>query len=305
MIVVADSSGRLGNQLLVYSHTAALAAELGTSFHHVAFYEAADLFEGTNGSATARFPRRSPRHISLPQAFRRAVFIAVKVCIGVAWRMGLRKNRLWRLIRSPWGTRLDLGDEAFLREARRTRVTTLQGWGLRSERLLQRHAEEVCRHLRPLPVIENKVRSTVAAATDDADMLVGVHVRRRDYAEWCGGRFFFGARDYRRVIDQVASLFPGKRVRYLVTSDDLGEASLLEGDDVTVCRGSAIEDLFSLAACDYLVGPPSTFTYWASFYGDVPLYPILDPDNIIASQDFAVAPDFVDPCVNEFFWADL
>jgi len=30
--------------------------------------------------------------------------------------------------------------------------------------------------------------------------------------------------------------------------------------------------IFSFAKCDYIVGPPSTFTSWASFYGDVPVY---------------------------------
>jgi hypothetical protein len=37
-------------------------------------------------------------------------------------------------------------------------------------------------------------------------------------------------------------------------------------------RGSAVEDLYSLARCDYLLGPPSTFSLWASFYGNVPLH---------------------------------
>lgn len=36
--------------------------------------------------------------------------------------------------------------------------------------------------------------------------------------------------------------------------------------------GSAPEDLFMLSECDYLIGPPSTFSMVASMYRDIPLY---------------------------------
>ena len=32
-----------------------------------------------------------------------------------------------------------------------------------------------------------------------------------------------------------------------------------------------IEDVYALSQCDYILGPPSTFSMWASFIGDVPL----------------------------------
>jgi hypothetical protein len=39
----------------------------------------------------------------------------------------------------------------------------------------------------------------------------------------------------------------------------------------------AVEDLYAFAGCDLLVGPPSTFTAWAAFYGEVPLLHVEDP----------------------------
>jgi hypothetical protein len=41
--------------------------------------------------------------------------------------------------------------------------------------------------------------------------------------------------------------------------------------NVTWGSGHLVEDMYAFAGCDYLVGPPSTFTTWASFYGQVPL----------------------------------
>jgi hypothetical protein len=37
-------------------------------------------------------------------------------------------------------------------------------------------------------------------------------------------------------------------------------------------QGSAPEDLFMLSECDYLIGPPSTFSLVAAMYRDIPLY---------------------------------
>ena len=37
-------------------------------------------------------------------------------------------------------------------------------------------------------------------------------------------------------------------------------------------KGSAPEDLFMLSECDYLIGPPSTFSLVAAMYRDIPVY---------------------------------
>ena len=46
--------------------------------------------------------------------------------------------------------------------------------------------------------------------------------------------------------------------------------------------------MYSLAECDYIVGPPSTFSTWASFYGNVPIYRITDPSAEFSIADFKV-----------------
>ncbi|MCW3058345.1 MAG: hypothetical protein JWQ02_166, partial [Capsulimonas sp.] len=46
--------------------------------------------------------------------------------------------------------------------------------------------------------------------------------------------------------------------------------------------------MYSLSECDYILGPPSTFTAWASFYGQKPLYKILEPEAAVSLDDFYV-----------------
>ena len=44
-------------------------------------------------------------------------------------------------------------------------------------------------------------------------------------------------------------------------------------------NGSAPEDLFMLSECDFLIGPPSTFSLVAAMYRDIPLYR-MDTSNV-------------------------
>lgn len=44
--------------------------------------------------------------------------------------------------------------------------------------------------------------------------------------------------------------------------------------------------MYLLARCDYIIDPPSTYTMWASFYGNVPLYMITDPTQSILLDSF-------------------
>jgi hypothetical protein len=106
------------------------------------------------------------------------------------------------------------------------------------------------------------------------EVLVGVHVRRGDYAGFAGGDYFFELGEYREAMERMVELIGGgKQVRFLVCGNESGvaEAGEWRGMEVVGGTGVAVEDLALLGRCDFLVGPPSTFSMWASFYGGVRL----------------------------------
>jgi len=41
---------------------------------------------------------------------------------------------------------------------------------------------------------------------------------------------------------------------------------------VQISDGDAANDIYLLSCCDYIVGPYSSFSQWASFVGQVPLH---------------------------------
>ena len=56
------------------------------------------------------------------------------------------------------------------------------------------------------------------------------------------------------------------------------------------CRfvhGRAVEDQWMMSQCDYLMGPPSTFSAWASFMGKVPIARMWSTEYRIKVDDFA------------------
>jgi hypothetical protein len=46
--------------------------------------------------------------------------------------------------------------------------------------------------------------------------------------------------------------------------------------------------MYAFAECDYIFGPPSTYTMWASFYGNKPLYMMESASAEFSTDEFKV-----------------
>lgn len=86
----------------------------------------------------------------------------------------------------------------------------------------------------------------------------------------------------------MLALLPNKTVIFLIFSNKTIEKKDFKKYNFDICSGNFIEDQLCLAACDYIMGPPSTYSMWASFYGKVPLYRINDPSYNFCIKDFNV-----------------
>jgi hypothetical protein len=64
------------------------------------------------------------------------------------------------------------------------------------------------------------------------------------------------------------------------------------GDHCPIFRGpgSPVGDLYSLAACNAIMGPPSSFSMWASYYGQVPLHMLESEDQLVHPETFTMHP---------------
>ena len=67
-----------------------------------------------------------------------------------------------------------------------------KGWQTRTDiRYLKQTLPQLQHIFRPKDDIMNKAEGMIAEMKQNADLIVGVHIRRGDYATWNDGRFFF------------------------------------------------------------------------------------------------------------------
>lgn len=289
-LVVAEKCGQLGNRLLLSAHIISLAAEHGFTVWNPAFCDYAIYFAGAATSRICRFPCAAP----LPCNFvpRHVAFCAVNTTAR-ALRRVYRKNSLYTVV-SCGGCDpsfdVDLSLPPLIDELRGTRFCLLFGWRYRNYDIFHRHADLVRRYFTPIRSIAKSVNRTVSAARRKGAYLVGVHIRQGDYKDFLGGKYFLPTSTYVAAMRRMCRLLPETQVRFLVCSSNNQFPAAFADLDVVFGSGHLVEDLYALAQCDYIMGVPSTFSRWASFFGQVPLGIVSEPVENLSLDDFSPAP---------------
>jgi hypothetical protein len=294
MIVVSGDYGQLGNRLIVYANLIAGARQHGLRLANPAFHEYAPYFETTRGDVWCRFPATGRSWFTGPRLRRwvhRGTFRAPRLAKKFRNRTG-RWPPWVRVLDVGWHQPCNVDGPEFLALARRPGFLIAKGWLFRAYASFAQHADALRRFFTPIEIHRRKVAALLARLRHTADVVVGVHVRQGDYRAFCGGRFFYDTRQYANVLQGVTGLFAGQTVAFLLCSDTAQPAAAFAGLNVMFGTHHVVEDLYALAACDYLIGPPSTFSQWASFYGAVPRYVLVDPDARANRGDFAVTHNF-------------
>jgi len=119
---------------------------------------------------------------------------------------------------------------------------------------------------------------------------LGVHIRRGDYKNYQNGRFFYSDDEYinfiKKFIDQI-----GKRVNVIIVSNDNTiDVGLYNRnfENLKITKENAITDQFILSKCNYIIGPPSTFSLWSSYIGEVPFYHFYNNNSVFQIDDFKI-----------------
>jgi hypothetical protein len=303
MIIVADRSGRLGNRLLLLIHLLAVAHHLQRLCLLGFLGPYSRCFPELETFAIPKGGERPRRHLPpiIVRPLREASFWTAWLIAGVLNRVRLRKSPIHTFIRLSFQEQLSL-DDSQVRIMIERPIVILQGWRFRAPELLSAHSQSIRDLLRAADDVQTRAQGLIERARhQSAHELIGVHIRRADYAHHFDGRYFFDPRDYFESI--VAMRDPLKeRAHFLLMGDDpesLREVARLlriagVGEQVTVSEESKEVDLMALADCDRIVGPPSSFSMFASWYGETPLHILTQPGREIHLEDFAVYPDLLD-----------
>jgi hypothetical protein len=290
MVIIGNKSGQLGNRLFIFAHFIANAIEFGYEVWNPSFYDYAGYFESTRRDFFCRFPARPTRlgHApALQSAFYNSIFYPAVLCHRIGFSNSwLRVVNIWRS--HDQRQVYDLTSDEFIRLRKHSRVLIAQGWFFRDYANFAKHAAALREFFTPIELHARNVARLMDAARRDGDVLVGAHIRQGDYADLSGGKYLYTTRQYVELFKRATSLWRGKRVKFLICSNMPQDETLFQGLNFTKGNNDLIEDMYALARCDYLIGPPSTFTMWASFYGAVPLFQIEAIDTPIDLARFQV-----------------
>ncbi|MCB0333964.1 MAG: alpha-1,2-fucosyltransferase [Bdellovibrionales bacterium] len=274
VLILTGRYGRLANRLFLTAHALAAAEELGGSVLNLVFEEYADYFVGTEQDMLCRYPQQQSliRHPKLRNQY----------CKVLRWIVDLHSKRNSSLGRVKHLVLPDLREfyslegEEFKELASSTGYIVLNGWRFRAHSLLEKHRERVKEYFSLSERYQTSVENLHKEIRERSDIVVGVHIRQGDYRYHFGGRHFYEDSQYISLMQHINELFPQKKVLFLVCSNEQKSEEAFPDLKVRVAKGNEVEDLYSLAACDYIVGAPSTYSMWASYWGGPPLYIIED-----------------------------
>ena len=288
--------GRLANRMILFANFVALAEEQGHRLINFTFHSYSELFEGTRGNIYCRYPRPERRSwldlvpgVAVALRKTRIPYHLTRAAAALNERFPVFGQAILTLHELP-GQKITLLDgPAYQEKIRPARIVFVYGWWLRTPNLVKKHGGKIRAYFRPVPEFQNASRAAIEPLRRTADIVIGVHIRQGDYRGWQGGKYFFPAARYAAWMNELAAQFPGRKVAFFVCSDEPRHAGEFPGLTVGFGTNSPVADIFALALCDYLLGTKSTFSQWASFYGEKPLLQVCDTNEPAKLDKFRVS----------------
>ena len=171
-----------------------------------------------------------------------------------------------------------------------------KGWQTRTDtRYLSKTLSDLKHIFRPKNEIMDKAEKKLIEMRYNSNLVVGVHIRRGDYATWNDGRFFYELEEYHQFMLRIKELYKELRVSFFISSNEDFSLDIFKDCE---CRrfgkepSGAILDLYTLSLCDRIIGPFSSYSRWASFIGEVPLCFLEAKEQQFTEESFSKIVDY-------------
>ncbi len=253
MIINYDSPGQLCNRIWSLLPSIAYGLQYEEKVLVINFTEYSDVFDNLNKNKLIRFS--SKKHL-------KRFLLSIK---SRGYIQNGRQNIFSRLFH----------------------LNLIEGWSNRlgNAEMVVDQAKEIRRIFSFKSDITDPVDKILSSEKDN--IIIGVHIRRGDYKEWLDGIYYYTDEEYRYLMYSIQKQLETK-VKFLICSNEtINLNNYKDLDCFIIPDSSGAKDLYALSKCDYIIGPPSSYSQWASFYGEVPLNYIMSSNEELMLSDFS------------------
>ncbi len=290
MVILFSKEGQLANRLWQAAHFISNAIEYDYNLLHKGF---GDYFEYFSESIN-HFGNFLP--VCFPQSAN-GVSITAKLALkyyGLSKKLERKLRFKLPFVRDVYfhdytALRYYLNNDSFLNDAKSC-IVSVDGWFYEDKTSLIKHADIIRSIFQPNKVFQYKIDQLYSTHFKKYDIVVAVHIRKGDYKTYNNGIWYYSDEEYCRFMEGLLGLeeFNQSNVGFLVCSNEKLNDDFYQKFNIIPATNHFIEDLYAMAKCDYIIGPPSTFSAWASFYGNVPLLHLYNSKADIKKELFKV-----------------
>ena len=264
MIIAYDTPGQLGNQLWAYSNLIAVAKEYNVS---VVIIFQQNYFKLLDADALQTAKRNGVYVLDAGSYKGRiirkfgAIFLKNKIKFfakifpvtivaerSVAIQKKIEQSRKRLYIVNAWEQRIHTS--SFLKENDFIRSVIL-----------------------PEAESRKKAAERIELLRQKFDVIVAVHIRRGDYKTFLDGKYYFEDDVYLQKMEQINHLLAPAKVVFAIFSNEKIDINNFSKINASFSNDNTpIGDMWGISLCDFIIGPLSTFSMWASFLKKVPLH---------------------------------
>lgn len=276
VLIFEHKGGRLGNQLWNYASVLAYCLERGYRCKNITFKEYAEIFDTSHaGKVIDTLLKYLPGRIASKIIAMNSRHIKAKYAEQILTSgnsIGADTQTPFYLPPSKNGN-TDQNMSLANAESSSSPYIYLSGWLFRNPTGMMKYQREISAYFKPNKHIHKKVASTINNLRTRYEHVIGVHIRKKDYKEYWGGRFYFTETEIRPMLDDyiAKSGIDRSKTVFVICSDEHLDTSAFNGLNIYLNSGSIGEDLFILSSCDSMIGSDSTFGAISAYLGNIPI----------------------------------
>lgn len=267
VIIIEKGNTRLGNKLLIFASVYAWCLESGFSLWNPSFWRYADAWPRFSGDlmVSPNQPFRIGRTLS-------GVLGGRRICCSALRR--IRRMGLGQDVRPPGGKSfVDLPPSGDL-STPCSSLYFITKFCVRNPVGLVRHGARIRELFQIGPQRSASAGRFFAQLASPKRPRIAVHIRMTDYRHHFGGAFYLALDAYKKAMSETLTLLRARGTPpplFAIFSDENRDESEFPEFDAFVSRGTTIEDMDRLSLMDGIIGPASTFSSWAAYFGQRPL----------------------------------